>query len=598
MREHWANLALLVRTAVRTDPWRSLGSLLEPLGSLMFPLFGWFLGLLVDGLLTDDKARLTTAAVGLLATVALRYVAAYVGTAIRTGLAERVGFAFDEEIARLAGGLPGLAHQEHTGYRDRLELLRQSQGALGQSLNHVVSTANAVVGALGTAVVLVLVHPLVLLLVVFALPALPLAALQQRGHARAEEASAAPARLARHLRGLMLDPRAAPELRVLGLGPELLERLDRAWTAARLPLHRAQVVAFAISAVRSLVFAVGFGLAVGFVLWRAARGLAGAGDVVTAVVVCQQVQNQVLGPAYGLAGMGRVLRAAGRLRWLRTHAAAATAGLGDRPAPDSLGEGIELSEVSFRYPGTGTGTGTGTWVLREVSVRIRPGTVVAVVGENGAGKSTLVKLLTRLYEPTEGRVLVAGTDLAEVSPDSWRRRVSGAFQDFARPEFAAQYAVGLGDLPRRDDGAAVRSALARATSTDLFGVLPEGSATQLGATWPGGVDLSTGQWQQLALGRALMRPDPLLVCFDEPTASLDAPTEHALFERYAATARAGRAAGAVTVLVSHRFSTVRSADLILVVDRGRIAEAGTHADLMERAGLYAELYAMQARSHA
>ncbi|MET9020834.1 ABC transporter ATP-binding protein [Actinopolymorpha sp. NPDC004070] len=592
MREHWADLVLLVRTAVRTDPWRSLGSLLEPLGSLMFPLFGWFLGLLVDGLLTHDDARLRTAAAGLLATIALRYVAAYAGTAIRTGLAERVGFAFDEEIARLAGGLPGLAHQEHTGYRDRLELLRQSQGALGQSLNHVVSTANAVVGALGTAVVLVLVHPLVLLLVLFALPALPLAALQQRGHARAEEASAAPARLARHLRGLALDPRAAPELRVLGLGPEVLERLDRAWTAARGPLHRAQAVAFGISAVRSLVFAVGFALAVGFVLWRAARGQANAGEVVTAVVVCQQVQNQVLGPAYGLAGMGRVLRAAGRLRWLRAHAAAATAGLGDRPAPDSLGSGIELSEVSFRYPGT------ETWVLRDVSVRIPPGTVVAVVGENGAGKSTVVKLLTRLYEPTRGRVLVAGTELAEVSPQDWRRRVSGAFQDFARPEFAASYAVGLGDLPHRDDLPAVRAALARATTTDLFSALPQGPATQLGSTWPGGVDLSTGQWQQLALGRALMRPAPLLVCFDEPTASLDAPTEHALFERYAAAARAGRAAGAVTVLVSHRFSTVRSADLILVVDRGRIAEAGTHADLMERAGLYAELYAMQARSHA
>lgn len=349
MRERWAELALLVRTAVRTDPWRSLGSLLEPLGSLMFPLFGWFLGLAVDGLLTHDGTRLTTAVVGLLVTIALRYVAAYVGTAIRTGLAERVGFAFDEEIARLAGGLPGLAHQEHAGYRDRLELLRQSQGALGQSLNHVVATANALVGALGTAVVLVLVHPLVLLLVVFALPALPLAALQQRGHARAEETSAAPARLARHLRGLALDPRAAPELRVFGLGQEVLDRLDRAWTTARRPLHRAQVVAFGISAVRSVVFAVGFGLAVGFVLWRAARGQAGAGDVVTAVVVCQQVQNQVLGPAYGLAGMGRVLRAAGRLRWLRAHAAAVTAGLGDRPAPESLGEGIELSEVSFRY---------------------------------------------------------------------------------------------------------------------------------------------------------------------------------------------------------------------------------------------------------
>jgi ATP-binding cassette subfamily B protein len=158
-------------------------------------------------------------------------------------------------------------------------------------------------------------------------------------------------------------------------------------------------------------------------------------------------------------------------------------------------------------------------------------------------------------------------------------------------------AVGTGDLARVDDAEAAHAALERAGGGGVFDQLPRGADTQLGARWEGGVDLSTGQWQKLALGRALMRREPLVVFFDEPTASLDALAEHALFERYAREARSGAERGAVTVLVSHRFSTVRSADLILVIDRGRVAEAGGHDQLLLRDGLYAELFSMQARAY-
>jgi ATP-binding cassette, subfamily B, bacterial len=171
-------------------------------------------------------------------------------------------------------------------------------------------------------------------------------------------------------------------------------------------------------------------------------------------------------------------------------------------------------------------------------------------------------------------------------------------QDFARFELTAQHAVGVGDLPRLDDAGAVGQALERAGAAGVLGALPAGTATQLGARWEGGVDLSTGQWQKLALGRALMRREPLVVFFDEPTASLDALAEHALFERYAAEARQGAARGAVTLLVSHRFSTVRSADLILVVSDGGVTELGNHDELLLRGGVYAELYQLQARAYA
>jgi ATP-binding cassette subfamily B protein len=312
-----------------------------------------------------------------------------------------------------------------------------------------------------------------------------------------------------------------------------------------------------------------------------------------AVYLAQQVRDSVVAPIQRAAGLGEVLRGAGRLLWLRDYARAqADARPGTRPAPARLADGIVFERVSFRYPGT------DRWALRDVSFRIPAGAVIALVGENGAGKTTLVKLLCRMYEPTEGRILVDGVDLREISVDAWRARLAAAFQDFARLDLTAQHAVGAGDLPRLDDAGAATAALGRAGAEGVLDALPDGLSTQLGAEWEGGVDLSTGQWQKLALARGLMRAEPLVVFFDEPTASLDAQTEHALFERFAREARAGAARGAVTVLVSHRFSTVRSADLILVIENGGVGELGGHDELLLRDGLYAELYLLQARAYA
>jgi ATP-binding cassette subfamily B protein len=316
------------------------------------------------------------------------------------------------------------------------------------------------------------------------------------------------------------------------------------------------------------------------------------GEVVMAVYLAQQVRSSVVEPVQQMADLGEMLRAAGRMIWLKDYAAAAGARPGTQAAPARLTGEIAFDNVSFRYPGT------EKWALKDVSFRIPAGAVVALVGENGAGKTTLVKLLARMYEPTSGRILVDGVDLADIEVEGWRARLSAAFQDFARFELSAQHAVGAGDLSRLDDREAVLAALERAGASDVLHALPRGLDTQLGARWEDGVDLSTGQWQKLALGRALMREDPLVVFFDEPTASLDAMSEHALFQRYAAEARAGAARGAVTVLVSHRFSTVRSADLILVIDGGGVTELGGHEELILRDGLYAELYQMQARAYA
>jgi ATP-binding cassette subfamily B protein len=208
-----------------------------------------------------------------------------------------------------------------------------------------------------------------------------------------------------------------------------------------------------------------------------------------------------------------------------------------------------------------------------------------------------VKLLARMYDPTGGVILVDGQPLAGIPAVEWRERLAGAFQDFVRFEFIAQQSVGIGDVPRMDLEPAVTGAVMRAGAVDVVDKLPSGLGTQLGPTWPGGVDVSFGQWQKLALARGFMRERPLLLILDEPTAALDAETEHALFERYAAAAREPDAHGRITVLVSHRFSTVRMADLIVVLDGSTVVESGTHEQLMTRQGRYAELYRIQAQSY-
>jgi ATP-binding cassette subfamily B protein len=217
---------------------------------------------------------------------------------------------------------------------------------------------------------------------------------------------------------------------------------------------------------------------------------------------------------------------------------------------------------------------------------------------NGAGKTTLVKLLTAMYRPSDGRILVDGIDLADVDPEEWRRHVAAGFQDFVRFELVAQQSVGVGDLARADDVVAVETALTRAGARAMIDQLSAGLSTPLGRSLADGQEISGGQWQQLALGRAMMRDAPLLVVLDEPTASLDSATEHALFERYAEAARrAGRANGAITILVSHRFSTVQMADLIVVIHDNGIAEIGSHSQLLELDGIYADLYHTQAAAY-
>jgi ATP-binding cassette subfamily B protein len=335
--------------------------------------------------------------------------------------------------------------------------------------------------------------------------------------------------------------------------------------------------------------------AVAFVVAQAVAGDLSVGAVVVTLSLGAQINGQVAELVENARWFLMTTQAVGRYRWLADYSARARAALkpvDPAPVPARLSSGVTFAGASFTYPGTDLA------VLKDVDLHLPAGSTVAIVGENGAGKTTLAKLLMRLYEPTEGAILVDGVDIRRFEVEAWRERLSAGFQDFAKLQFLARESVGVGSLPHVDDVPAVMGALDRGAAGDLAATLPSGLDTQLGREFDGGVDLSVGQWQKLALARAMMRDDPLLLLLDEPTASLDAATEHALFERFAGQARraAGRT-GAVTLLVSHRFSTVRMADLILVVEEGRVVERGDHDALMVAGGRYAELYSLQARSY-
>jgi len=248
--------------------------------------------------------------------------------------------------------------------------------------------------------------------------------------------------------------------------------------------------------------------------------------------------------------------------------------------------GIRFERVSFRYPGQ------ERWALKEVSLFLPRGQSLALVGQNGAGKTTFIKLLTRLYEPTEGRILLDGKPLAGWDLAVLRRRIGVIFQDFNEYQLALRENVGFGSVDHLSDEPRLARAVDRGGAAELVQTLGQGLETQLGRWFKDGVELSGGQWQKVALARAFMREEADILVLDEPTAALDAEAEHAVFERFRALTR-----DRTTILISHRFPTVRMADRIVVLEDGQVVEEGTHAALVEAGARYAQLFTLQAQGY-
>ncbi|TDC84551.1 ABC transporter ATP-binding protein [Micromonospora sp. KC606] len=489
--------------------------------------------------------------------------------------------------------LDGLEHLERSDFQDRLTLVRNAGWEIVLSL----WSANGVLFAVLELTVMLLllgtVNPWLLWLLAFA--AVPLW-FDQRGNnaiIRADLAAAEPIRRQRHLFDLATDPAGGKDIRIAGAGTELANRQAAAWDEAMRLRLRAQLVAAGWRLAGWLLFTAGFGAALALVVHQATRGAGSGGDLVLAITVAAALRQSVYtGVRYttNVASAGRVIDP---YLWLRDYVRAQRNQAGATvPAPPRLRHGITLDRVGFRYPGA-----TGP-ALADISVHLPAGSVVALVGEYGSGKTTLVKLLGKLYRPDTGRILVDGVPLDELETGIWRSRISATFQDFGR--FPTRFAenVGVGDLPRLPDRERIAAAVREVDATGLVDRLPDGLDTELDAAF-GGVDLSEGQWQKTALARAAMRPEPLLVLLDEPTASLDAPSEQEIFDRQMERSRRSAAGtNAVTVIVSHRFSTVTGADLILTLHRGRLVEAGSHRELMGIPdGRYAALYRIQAEAY-
>jgi len=589
----WRAVRLLLGVAFEADRRRAvLTVVVAPLLQASTQLNAYWLKLAVDGLLVGATAKIVYAVIG---TSLVQGVSVLVITPmllVSMTLTEEVVHTIQRRITRLLDGIPSVAPFEDPSLLDRLSVLEQRADSLGGVIGQVprsLGTAAAFLMMLG---LLASVSPWLLVLPIVALPEARVRAREQAQRLDLQVETASAIRRATHLLQVATQPKIAQEVRLFGYATGLQRQLG----ASQAELRSKVVPAYREMHLRGFLAAslaqAGFVGAIAFTAWMAIAGRATPGDVALAVTIVLRVGSslQELGRVAGARGV--ILASAEQLHWLTQQCEAIRRNTpGDQPVPDVLRQGIRFRGVRFRYPGT------EPEVLSGVDFDLPAGSVVAIVGDNGAGKTTLVKLLCRFYEPDAGEILVDGQPLAALDASAWQRRVTAAFQDFARLELSLQESIGIGAVGGLEHEAAVLAALERVGAERLLDDQPEGLHTQLGRTWPGGVELSGGQWQQVALARAAMAPEPLLVVLDEPTAAIDPETEHALFERMTSLAHASAGRGAITVLVSHRFSTVRMADLIIVIEDGRITEVGSHTELVAAGKTYAELFELQARAY-
>ncbi|QYN33847.1 ATP-binding cassette domain-containing protein [Pseudonocardia sp. DSM 110487] len=546
------------------------------------------------GLFTEMAGRHSTSGMVTLALCVAIFVMLTNGTLIagyftRLRHREEIQNEIERQFIDAAGTTPTLEIHERSSRSDKAAVVRAARGEIGPGFGRLMWLAGAALALIASAVLMALVVPVLAVLPLFAVPMVLATRAADNKRGQAEQRATPRTRLAGHLFTLATTAAPGRETRLLGLAGELRRRHREEWDCAGRDIARTDLRARVPVALAWLLFVLAYATAIVLMVRAGLAGDASLGLVVAAVAVSSQITGQVQSLLDLTIWTLESLRATRAFLDVVEDCAqerAAVVPATPLTVPPRLDSGITVEGLSFRYWNRDQPS------LNDINLELPAGAVVALVGENGAGKSTLVKMLCGLYRPSAGRILVDGTDLTQFAPQDWRARITAAFQDPVHIEMSLQDTIGLGRLEDRDDPERILEALRTAGGDTLLASLPEGLQTRLGRESWDGKGLSGGQWQTVANARAAMRPAPLLRVMDEPTASLDARAEEWLFQQYADLSRLQ---GGVTVLVTHRLTTARAADLIVVLDGGRVVDVGTHDTLSRADGLYAELFRLQAR---
>lgn len=490
------------------------------------------------------------------------------------------------EIIRKALTLE-MAFFEHPDFYDRLQNARREGGYKPVELvNDSFQIVQSMITMISFAALMLRFSPwLVVILLATSIPAFIAETRFSEQGFRLLTRRAPETRQINYLARLLTEDSAAKEIKLFNLGDSLLARYVTLFAKffeedKSLAIRRA-AVGFSLG----LIATMGFYGSYAWIVWRTVQGNISLGDMTLYLTIFRQGQSTFQSI---LSAVGNIyennLFMANYFEFLDIKPQMRVAAPAKK-LPVSLARGIEFRGVGFRYPDS------EEWVLRDIDLSIRPGEKIALVGHNGAGKTTLIKLLSRLYDPTEGVILFDGIDIRDIDPLELRQRIGVIFQDFVRYHLPASENIGFGQIEAADQMDKIISSARKSGAHAMIEDLPEGYQTMLGRWFHGGHELSLGQWQRIALARAFMRDAEILV-LDEPTASLDAQTEYEIFRHFQELTE-----GKMAILISHRFSTVRMADRIVVIEGGRITEIGSHQELLRREGIYAQLFSMQAEGY-
>ena len=557
--------------------------------ALSWVAYPYLLKVAIDAVLRSDNRVALLCAVGIGGVTAAQTLGWRVSWFVSSQLGERIDRAFSEELMRTSMNVPGLEPFELPDFIDRMELTQQAGRTIVLGVPTLLRHLALLVQFVATMGLLGRIDPRLLILPAFALPSILAVRRAHRWNQRRYEQLVQRLRLESHLFELVTTSGPAKDVRMDGSGQEIARRGRLLYDEITAHQVRGMVRSDALRLAADSFFGIGYLAAVALVAFKAVHGDATPGDVGLAIVLIGRVSAQVTELLAAGSQALDIGRSVARFAWLLERATGSrTSGVAP---PATISAGIRLDGVGYRYPGS------ARQALAGVDVDIPAGSVVALVGENGAGKSTLVKLLCRFYVPDGGSITLDGTDISTYDNAAWRAAITATFQDHADVKFTIREAVGIGDLDAGFDDVRIREALDRVAAGELLDRLASGLDTQLGREF-GGTELSGGQWQKVAIARAMMRQSPLVTVLDEPTSALDPASEQALFEQYATTARRAAAAnGGITVLVSHHFSTVRMADLILVLEGGHVVERGSHEELVAIGGRYAAMHELQAAAY-